>query len=471
MTIPFAFLATFLNAQALVWEDPVDVATEESGDRRPRVVVNATGHPVVLWSASDGACFTAMGMGVGFMAPVRVNPEGTTIAAADWQGPAIASSGDVLWAVFKALPEENAPCYLVESTNGGASWGDTLRLDPDDGLVSRFPSVAITDDGSPVVQYMQFTSGYLEPRMVVRAWSNGSPLDPAPVSAPYAPGEVCDCCTGEVEASGSGVVAIYRNAGGNIRTIWGAASTDGGATFPVGAEVDNTDWFLAACPSSGPDLCISGDSIRYVWMSGEENGTKVYLASAHAATLALGAQIHAHPGQVGSLQQNYPRIAGSGDTLGLVWEQNFQGQREILFAWSTNGIGGLGVPDTVNTVLTAAQRTPDIAFADGAFHIVWSEPATGQIRYRRAHLLEGTGVPVPSPASAMRIHYDGLMDRVLISGLVPRTCQLFDASGRILFSASGPTQEIPVQGVVPGCYLVRAVDDSGRAHLARFFKP
>ena len=139
-------------------------------------------------------------------------------------------------------------------------------------------------------------------------------------------------------------------------------------------------------PLSGPDGYIAGDSIRYVWMSGEDNGIKVFMGSADAGTLATGAQGNVHPGQASALQQNFPRIAGRGDTLGIVWEQLSGGQREILFAHSTTGIGGLSTPDTVNAELAGAQKTPDIAYADGAFHIVWSEPVSGQVRYRRTDL-------------------------------------------------------------------------------------
>lgn len=464
------FVPALLNAQALDWSAPQDVAPENSGALRPRVVLNADGEAVVLWSRSSTlGCFAAVGSEAGFGPSVRLNPEQVDLAAADWQGPALAASGSTVIAAFKALPEDAAPCYLVQSTDGGYTWGDTLRVDPFDGLVSRFPSVAVKADGSPVVEYMQFTSGYLEPRQVVRTWMGGSFMPPVPLSAPFAPGEVCDCCTGEVAASDNGVVALYRNAGGNIRTIWGSSSANGGMDFPVGAEVDNTNWSLAACPSSGPDLYFAADSIRYVWMSGEDNGTKVFLGSAQATTLALGPQGNVHPAQPASLQQNFPRIAGHGDTLGIVWEQLSAGQREILFAYSTSGINGLGAPDTVNITLSGMQETPDIAYADGVFHIVWSEPSSGQVRYRRAELTDGTPfgeMQIPT----MRVRFDPFDNAVVVTGIRPQRLRLWDMFGRMLLSSVGGSSRVMIGDFAPGCYVLEVLDDDGEAHTARFIK-
>lgn len=463
---PFAALA-----QSVQWGPVIDCAPEDAGALRPRVAVNAEGQAVVLWARSSSlGCFVAVGSDAGFGPAVRLNPLDVDLAAADWQGPALAASGDTVMAVFKALPEETAPCYLVRSADGGQTWGDTLRVDPYDGLVSRFPSVSIAAGGDAVVQYMQFTSGYLDPRHVVRAEMGGSFMPVAPISAPFSPGEVCDCCTGEVVASADRVVALYRNAGGNIRTIWGASSANGGGSFPVGAEMDATAWSVNACPSSGPDGYLTADSICYVWMSGADNGTKVYMGSAHAATLANGAQANVHPGQLTALQQNFPRIAGRGDTLGIVWEQLAGGQREVLFAHSVSGLSGLSAPDTVNTDLAGAQKTPDIAYADGAFHIVWSEPSTGQVRYRRAWLVDDTGIHVEPMAEPMRLRYDPVDSHLYITGIALRSVQVVDGLGRTVHTSTGSVNTIPVEEMVPACYVLRAVDSEGGVHAGRFVK-
>ncbi|MBK8612856.1 MAG: hypothetical protein IPN85_05080 [Flavobacteriales bacterium] len=79
------------------------------------------------------------------------------------------------------------------------------------------------------------------------------------------------------------------------------------------------------------------------------------------------------PGPGAEPAAELPRIAGSGDTLGVVWQQIGNGQSEILFSWSVTGPCGPGRSDTVNVDLPGSQRTPDIAYANGSFHIVWGE--------------------------------------------------------------------------------------------------
>ena len=438
-------LPLLAGAQTLSWDTPVDVAPANAGTLRPRIVLRGDGDPVVLWANASSACYSAVGTGSGFLSPTMVSPAGLEIATSDWQGPGIAADGSTLWAVFKGLPEDVSPCYLVSSTDGGNTWGDTLRVDPFDQTLSRFPAVAVGSSGEPIVQYMEFSPGFSDARHVVRHMMGGMFMGVEQVSAPFAPGYVCDCCPGQVIAAGDQAVAMYRNAGNNIRTIWGAVSTDGGMSFPVGAQLDTTNWFLAACPSSGPAGYLVGDSVRYVWMSGEENGAKVYLGSADASTLTLGSQQNVHPGQVSSVQQNYPRIAGSGDTLGVVWEQSSGGSREVLFSWSTTGVAGLSAPDTVNVDLMHAQETPDIAFANGAFHIVWSEVNSGQVRYRRVVIETNTGLePSPSATTPTPV-YDGVAHRLSFLGMSSGVLTVVDASGRTVVTkrVTGHTIDLP----------------------------
>ncbi|MBK9148385.1 MAG: T9SS type A sorting domain-containing protein [Flavobacteriales bacterium] len=402
--------ASLAQEPVLFWEQAIDCNALDHGALRPRIALNANNDPVVLWGDnSPMANHVAVGNGAAFNAPVQLST-GFMPAIADWMGSSIASAGNSVWVVMKAAPEESMPIYVRRSDDGGFTWGDTMRVEPLDGLVSRFPSIDVSDSDAPVVQYMQFDGGFAGARQVVTRMMGGAFMTPVQVSTPFLPGNVCDCCPNQIIADPDHVVALYRNAGSDVRVICGASSTDDGASFPFGSVVDTTGWVLAACPSSGPDGYLDGDSVRFVWMSGANNGTKVYLGSALATDLTLGEQYRLHAGQPMSLQQNFPRIAGSGDTLGVVWQQTMSGQSEILFSWSTTGVLGLSEPDTVNIDLAGAQKTPDIAYSNGAFHIVWSEAGLGQVRYRKAVIGTSVGLlPVtrrselillwPNPAS------------------------------------------------------------------------
>ncbi|MBK6543131.1 MAG: T9SS type A sorting domain-containing protein [Flavobacteriales bacterium] len=453
----FSGLSSTAQPTSILWGAPADCGAPGQGALRPRIAVNADGNPVVLWGDSGpDRNYVAVGNGAGFSAPTEVSTAGCVPAVADWMGSSIAAVGNTVWVVMKATPEESEPIYVRRSNDGGLSWGDTLRVDPFDGLVSRFPSIDLIDPDTPVVQYMQFDNGWNGARQVVSHMMGGSFMPPVQVSSPFAPGDVCDCCPNQIVMDNDHAVALYRNAGTNLRVMWGAVSTDGGASFPVGGLVDTTDWVLNACPSSGPDGYLDDDSIHYVWMSGATNGAKVYLGSALASDLSLGGQRNAHPGQAQNLQQNFPRIAGSGDTLGVVWQQALGTQVEILFSWSVSGPAGLSAPDTVNIDLTGAQRTPDIAFANGAFHIVWGEQGSGHVRYRKATLVNAQHVDMyPALEDEYVVWPNPVGDVLHFNTTGPVPCEILDTEGRIVLGSHALIGGIDVHDLAPGRYVCR----------------
>ena len=469
-------LATFLchgalaQTTAITWSAVTDCNPAGTGGLRPRVDVNATGDPVVLWGkASPASNYVSVGGSGSFSTPVEVSAPGCVPAVADWQGSSIAAAGNTVWVVMKATPEESKPLYVRRSNDGGFSWGDTLRVEPYDGKVSRFPSVAVSDPDMPLVQYMQFDSGYYGARQVVSHMMGSGFMPPVQVSTPFAPGDVCDCCPNQIMVEGDKVAALYRNAGSNIRVMWSATSTDGGSSFPTGAVVDTTGWMLGQCPSSGPDGFIAGDSLYYVWMSGANTGTKVYLGKASLAGLGVGEQRFMHGGQTQTTQQNFPRIAGVGDTLGVVWQQIKNGQTEILFSWSVAGIHGFGPPDTVNTDLGGVQKTPDIAYADGSFHLIWHEVTTDQVRYRQASITTISAVPEHA-YDATALWPNPATDVLHVSGGAWVRAIIHDEQGKVVRTVRITAGTVNVETLTAGKYLLRLSDNSGRTITRKFTK-
>jgi hypothetical protein len=312
---------------------------------------------------------------------------------------------------------------------------------------------------------MQFDSGFLGARQVVSRMDAGVFQPGVQVSTPFAPHEVCDCCPGQVIASGDEVVALYRNNGFDVRTIWAATSNDGGSSFPSGAEIDPTGWVISACPSSGPDGYFAGDSLRYVWMSGALEGTKVYISSAHLPELTAGMAQRVHLDVPTSLQQNFPRIAGSGDTLGVVWQQLSGGDRNVLFSWSVTGINGLSAPDTISTLYMGAQETPDIAYTDGTFHFVWSDLNDDVVRYRSAVISNTLGISEATGGGSLRAWPSPASDHLFIDArdLRPAGFLVIDAAGRSVVHLPGNARSLDLATIDPGLYRLLAVDGSGAA--------
>ena len=466
LNFPLFFLllvSTQLHAQEINWSAPQTIGVLDGHALRPRMTISAQG-PVVVWGESPSTLYVSGDPGTGFTTPVIVQPAGLQPWATSWAGADIAAHGDTVIVVYSTGAQGVGTLYASRSMDGGQTWPDTARIAPLPGLEARFPTVAYIPGQGPVVQYMEFDPGWQLPRYVVSTSIDGGSTygPPVQVSAPYAPGEVCDCCTGQAVVGNGAVVAMYRNNNSNVRTMWAATSTDGGGTFPVGAEIDQTGWVYNSCSSSGPDGYIVGDSIRYVWMSGATNGTKCYYGSAALNDLNVGVNADIHGGQTQNLTQNFPRIAGSGDTLGVVWEQNLQGNKEILFRWSVNGWSGLSDPDTANVILLGAQATPDIAFHNGTFHLVWENVPSGQLSYRSATIATSINVPTIGTAPRTLVLWPSPASEMLQISLPERAATLvvLDQMGKVVLRDTA-SNTLRVDQLDPGTYSVQCFSTGG----------
>lgn len=434
-TMLFCTIAlTPARGQGLIWSDAISLGEPGSSALRPRIEATEGG-AMVLWGAPPEDILFSRIMNGAVQPPTLVQPAGTLPWTTTWAGGDLAAHGDTVVVVYSTGTLGVGSLYASRSTDGGLSWPDTTRIGPVTGQEARFPTVAYVPGQGPIVQYMEFEANWSDPRYVMSASRDGGASfdPPVPLSAPFAPGEVCDCCTGQVVVDGTSVVALFRNNNANLRTIWGASSADGGSSFPFGQEVDGTAWMVNGCPSSGPDGYIAGDSVRVVWMSSAVDGVKIHGSSAALGSMNASPTRRIHATVPATLQQNFPRIAGHGDTLGVVWEQSNQGQRDILFSWSVNGWQGLSVPDTVHAVIAGAQRTPDVAFANGTFHLVWEEAPNGNLSYRTATINVNTGIATEHTARTISCWPNPSTGPVFVDpphGTA--TIAVLDASGRLV---------------------------------------
>jgi hypothetical protein len=168
-------------------------------------------------------------------------------------------------------------------------------------------------------------------------------------------------------------------------------------------------------------------------------------------------------------QQNLPRIAGQGDTLAVVWQQTMGGQTEILFSWSVSGIEGLSAPDTVNVDLAGVQRTPDIAYADGSFHIVWGEVTGSRVRYRKATLTSDVAVAELASTGAVNAWPNPATD-VLHFRPGSRSAVVVDAQGRRVLSRAAVDGTLDLSSLAAGPYVLLLTHADGSTHQARFMK-
>jgi hypothetical protein len=390
----------FVSAQhSIIWEPEITVADGSvTGNVRPRLSLTDNDLPVVLIGKSgNGELFVVRGNGTGFDAPVQVTPPGLETYLANWTGPDIASKGNNVVVVFKAQTLADGHIYAVRSTDGGITFGDTLRVDNYDIGRTWMPALDMDENGNPHVTYMIFDAQGADERIVITSSiDGGATYLPQQVVTAAAPGVACDCCPPEIVTKGQYQLALFRNNESNVRDIWGALSTDGGLTFTSDANLDNLGWGIASCPATGPHGVILGDSAYVVSASRASGKYRVY-ASSVGLSGGLNVdhvQMMLEPTTLPGDSQNFPRISGSGDTLVMVWEEKETGNTDILCAVATDGlVQTLGAfKSKVNATTDGIQSKPDVILRNGIVHVIYEEMGSGNVIYRRGTVADVTNV-------------------------------------------------------------------------------
>ncbi len=454
-----------LGAQTMGLTPTLVVNSDKAlGYARPRIVLNKSGAPVIIWGrANNKEIYTStMGSG-GFGMADTITPTGVYAAVQSWMGPSIGASGDTLFVAFKSQPEHTGFVYVVRSIDGGITFGDTVRVSSENW--SRFAEVSVRPGGHPQVTYMEFDPNFSDPKYVVAVSNDGGMTFSSPVDgSSTSQGEACDCCPGFILAEKQRTVVMFRNNDNNLRDMWATVSTNGGMGFNTGADIDDNNWILNSCPSSGPDAITHKDTLIAVWMSGASGYSKVNIGRADLNNLANNSNSEITPGTF--TNQNYPRIAGNGDTIAVVWQEVSAGKIEIKIMASTNGVKGLASasPVAINPSSSNYNGNPDIAYRNGVFHIVWQSNTDQTVYYRTADMRGGVGLN-ESEKPTIRIYPNPAREyiNITVTDMSPGyNYTILNTMGAQIESGhleGSGTQRIEVSELPPGIYFVRLDDE------------
>lgn len=441
------FVSAISKAQSgITWAAPMTVASNNYQNLHPRITLDAMGNPLILWgytiNTTEGKAYFSRWNGSMFTTPVTVSPNMITIAAASWMGPDIASKGDTVYVVMKRTDEgvDTNRLFITHSFDGGMTFSIPVQIGYISDSVSRFPTVSIDETGNPIVGFMKFDAGYVTSQWwISRSTDYGTTFLPCVKASGWSGGDVCDCCPGALVKSGNTLAMLYRDKNSNIRDSWAGISNDEGTTFPSGIRVDQNNWNLNMCPSSGPDGVIIGDTLYSSFMNGASGTSLVYYNKSSISNLTSGPTIPVTGMYTGLFVQNYPRMANNGNAIALAWKQNVSGsdQLGILF---TNNINN-GFPTLFDTVWTNNITNTDVAVGNGEIHVVWQDDNAGVVRYRKGTFISSTSVDsdipngnfspsiYPNPANTiLNIHKS--------SNTLNETLVITDVFGREIFKKS-----------------------------------
>ncbi|MBR9920095.1 MAG: T9SS type A sorting domain-containing protein [Bacteroidetes bacterium] len=388
-----------VSAQDIYFSDPIPVADNSYGSRAPRVDLLDDGSPVVYFgkSGTNPLLHIARFSGDAFLTPVQIPISNLDVNL--WSGelgPQLATFGNTVYVVYEVYGEG---IYLSTSTDGGDNWLDPISVvDLPAGRFATLPSVGVDPAGNPVVSFVTTNSFEQEAQYEVAISTNGGvSFEPTVVAnAPASGEEVCECCPASIGTDSDGQLFLtFRNNNNNIRDIWVSRAPGVMADFDTATDIDDTDWEIFSCPASGPNSVQSNDDWVSVFFSAGAGFSSVYVSELDRNTMTAGGQWAMPTFNGGETTQNYPRIAGQGDTLAMVWEESATGSKDVLFAWSDSGASNLIDASYILAGGDFAQRNPDIAYRDGLFHVVYTDQLTNQVMYVEAGFAPFVSVKEP----------------------------------------------------------------------------
>ena len=419
--------------QSLTWSDPV-VVFDGGGNTRPRIELGTNNTPMVIWGTpGTNPVRFAKWDGSAFTPAVDVGPVGVDPYCSYWTGPDIAVNGDTVFVAFDA-DVNGFKAFVVRSVDGGDTFGDTVVVGGY-ANTNRFASIGIDNNGNPSVIFMTHDAGYSNPNYVTcTSKDKGETYGPMISGSNSITGdEVCDCCPAEVIGRGDQLIMLYRNNESNLRDIWVGISNDQGDSYTTGEDIDDASWVLNSCPSTGPDAIYRGDTIVAVWQTEGSGDGRVIIGQTSAVSGLSAVNQEIYNG-AGAGFQNYPRIAGDIYTTGVVYQSNDSGT-ECYLAYSTDGANQLDythIPFTDD--VNGHQRTPDVAYADGVFHIVYEDQSNTAIMYRTATL---DNASIEEHGQTINAYVDQNSKFLNFQGLNPLTTyqiEIYDMQGKLVQS-------------------------------------
>jgi len=434
------------------WDQPIDVAAASFGNSRPRLITNASGDPLIIWGKSSDLMFTRWD-GASFTTPIKLNPSGVTIATANWMGPEIASHGDTIYVVYKQTPEDNVNSHIwcIRSFDGGETFTDPVQVENTGNDKSRFPTVTTDDAGHPIIAFMRFNANFLDARWVVtRSFDFGETYSSDVLASGWSgpASEVCDCCPGTIHSSGNNVAIVYRDNNDNLRDTWTGISTDGGLTYTKGVNIDQNGWMIEACPATGPDGVIVGDTLYSTFMNGSTGLALVYYNETPISELSSDPS-HAVPGSGEGLQQNFSRIAASGKAGALLWRHSAEFTTGLALMFTEDITAGF--PSSFDTLAYSHVVNGDVAMTETKVLVAWQDNASSKVKFRSGSYESATAIEEIAKSNTLTLYPNPAEHELFLQG-DESSYIISDLSGQRVLSGHG--KRIDVKLLSPGLYFI-----------------
>lgn len=454
------FLAFFQIATAqntLTWSDPIPVADVEYGFVGPKIHLNAAGEPVVMWGRNgDGdKLFAAKMEGSQFTEPESIGGDHNILIHAA-EGPQMGGRADFIYVVYSDLDDDYTGMFSVRSLDGGATWDEPVQIISESERKNIVPSVTANQAGNPVVACLSSQGTWWNSRVdVLTSADQGLNFSDPVTSSEAAGGEVvCSCCPVEVMAFGGDIYTLFRNNDENIRDMWLTKAGDD-FVFDESLDLDEYDWYIAACPAAGSRSTVFDSKLLSVWKSAATGNSLVYYSFADQDNMTMINSLALNQNQFTEPNQNFPDISGDANKVCVVWQQGAGSNIDVYFAYAENSVDGL--IDFAQQVTDAPghQQNPAIAFDGTSFHLVYADHESEQVMYVTSSTIPYVGVDENERASSL-IYPNPASGYIQIGADVKGVVEIIDATGRVVLSLQViNNQPISVETLADGVYSVR----------------
>jgi hypothetical protein len=343
------------------------------------LAVAPDGGVLVAWAAPEehvNHLYVAR-LGDGEPVRLRVNPPELAVDSLH-QSPrlAVGPGGEIYltWSSAKPKPEGvlfASDLRLSRSLDGGRTFTGHLRVNEDRPISHSFDGLAVADDGTVLVSWLDARAGGSNATTyVARVVEQGSRVE----GIVDAGADACVCCRVDMaRGPGQTVSVLWRKVfAGDIRDMVLSASRDGGRSFDPPALVHADGWHITACPHRGGAIGVDGRGRVYAsWYSeGKEFRPDLFFAmSTDGRRFEPRRRIHTSTTSI----PDHARMAVDRDGRAIVvWEDSTAVRRRILLRYTLDGGRTLSPVQTLSTAIKAWE--PDIAVQrEGAFVVAWHE--------------------------------------------------------------------------------------------------
>lgn len=180
---------------------------------------------------------------------------------------------------------------------------------------------------------------------------------------------VCECCQTSAAVTSDGVVAVYRDRSKDeVRDIYSVRQDQSKWQFPKVVYADN--WTINGCPVNGPAVAADGRNVAVAWFTGAGGSPHVYLAFSTDAGATFGNGIQVDDG--GTLGRVDVSLLADGSALVSWLSGNAEaGAIKVRRVRPDGTVGPAAV--LAKTDISRASGFPRMARLGNTVHFAWTE--------------------------------------------------------------------------------------------------